>query len=57
MKITEDGYIDTYQVNYLSNVLLTLFLLEHFNQNESKIISVSSMGYKFSKLINGDSKY
>ena len=54
---TEDGYIDTYQVNYLSNVLLTLLLLEHLNQNESKIISVSSMGYKFSKLTYGDSKY
>ena len=54
---TEEGYIDTYQVNYLSNALLTLLLLEHFNQNESKIISVSSMGYKFSKLKIGDSKY
>ena len=54
---TEDGYIDTYQVNYFSNVFLTLLLLEHFNQNESKIIGVSSMGYKFSKLTYGDSKY
>ena len=56
-KKTEDGYIDTYQVNYLSNALLTLLLLEHFNQKESKIISVSSRAYKISKLENGDSKY
>ena len=56
-KKTEDGLIDTYQVNYLSNALLTLFLLEHFNQKESKIISVSSKAYKMSKLTNGDSKY
>ena len=57
LKKTEDGYIDTYQVNYLSTVLLTLLLLEHFNPNESKIVSVSSMGYKFSKLTYNDSKY
>ena len=56
-KKTEDGYINTFQVNYLSNVLLTLLLLEHFNQNESKIISVSSFAYKIAKLTNGESKY
>jgi len=53
---TEDGYLNTYQVNYLSNVLLTLLLLEHFNENESKIINLSSVLYKSSKLTYGDSK-
>ena len=54
---TEDGYLNVYQVNYLGNVLLTLLLLDHFNEKESKIISVSSMAYKRSKLTYGDSKY
>jgi len=57
MKKTEDGYIDTYQVNYLGNTLLTLLLFDHFNEKESKIINVSSMGYKFAKVTNGYSKY
>ena len=57
MKKTEDGYINTYQVNYLGNALLTLLLLDHFNEKESKIINVSSMGYKFSKIVEGYSKY
>lgn len=56
LKKTEEGYINTYQVNYLSTALLTLLLLENFNEIESKIITISSMGYKFSKLGNGDSK-
>ena len=54
---TEDGYINVYQVNYLGNVLLTLLLLDHFNEKESKIINVSSMAYKRSNLVYGDSKY
>ena len=54
---TEDGYMNVYQVNYLGNVLLTLLLLDHFNEKESKIISVSSMAYKGSQLDYGDSKY
>ena len=54
---TEDGYFYIYQVNYLGNVLLTLLLLEHFNEKESKIINVSSRGYRMSKLTYGDSKY
>ena len=53
---TEDGYLNTYQVNYLSTALLTLLLLDHFNENESKIISLSSVLYKNSKLTYGDSK-
>ena len=53
---TEDGYINTFQVNYLGNVLLTLLLLDHFNEKESKIINVSSMAYKMAKLTYGDSK-
>lgn len=54
---TEDGYMNVYQVNYLGNVLLTLLLLDHFNEKESKIINVSSMAYKRSNLVYGDSKY
>ena len=46
---TEDEYLNVCQVNYLGNALLTLLLLEHFNEKESKIISVSSMAYKGSK--------
>ena len=53
---TEDGYLNTYQVNYLSTALLTLLLLDHFNENESKIINLSSVLYKNSKLTYGDSK-
>ena len=53
---TEDGSINIFQVNYLGNVLLTLLLLDHFNDKESKIINESSMGYKYSKLNYGDSK-
>ena len=40
---TEDGYMNVYQVNYLGNVLLTILLLDHFNEKESKIISLSSV--------------
>ena len=54
---TEDNFINTYQVNYLGTVLLTLLLLDHFNEKESKIINVSSMGYKMSKLTYGYSKH
>ncbi|ORX64198.1 NAD(P)-binding protein [Anaeromyces robustus] len=53
---TKDGYFNTYQVNYLSPVLLTILLLDHFNDKESKIINVSSMAHKRSKLTYGDSK-
>jgi retinol dehydrogenase-13 len=54
---TEDGYMNVYQVNYLGNVLLTLLLLDHFNEKESKIISLSSVEYKRANFIYGDSKY
>ena len=54
---TEDGYINIYQVNYLGNVLLTLLLLDHFNEKESKIINLSSLCYKMATLSHGDSKY
>ena len=37
---TEDGYLNVFQVNYLGSVLLTLLLLEHFNEKESKIINI-----------------
>ena len=54
---TEDGYMNVYQVNYLGSVLLTLLLLDHFNEKESKIINLSSTEYKRSNLVYGDSKY
>ena len=54
---TEDGYINTFQVNYLGNVLLTLLLLDHFNEKESKIINLSSIEHKRATLTYGDSKY
>ena len=54
---TEDGYMNVYQVNYLGGVLLTLLLLDYFNEKESKIINVSSAEYKRAKLVYGDSKY
>ena len=49
--------MNVYQVNYLGNVLLTLLLLDHFNEKESKIISLSSVEYKRANFIYGDSKY
>ena len=54
---TEDGYMNVYQVNYLGGVLLTLLLLDHFNEKESKIINLSSTEYKSAKFVYGDSKY
>ena len=54
---TEDGFINGFQVNYLGNVLLTLLLLDHFNEKESKIVNVSSILYKSSKVSYGFSKY
>lgn len=53
---TEDGFVNVFQVNYLGNALLTLLLLDHFNDKESKIINVASRAYKWSKLNYGDSK-
>ena len=53
---TEDGFINVFQVNYLGNVLLTLLLLDHFNEKESKIVNLSSALYKMSKLTYGYSK-
>ena len=54
---TEDGFINAYQVNYLGNILLTLLLLDHFNEKESKIINVSSRAYKRSRLSYGESVF
>ena len=51
---TEDGYMNVYQVNYLGGVLLTLLLLDHFNEKESKIINLSSTEYKRAILVYGD---
>ena len=54
---TEDGYLNVFQVNYLGSVLLTLLLLEHFNEKESKIINISSVLHKKATFKEGDSKY
>ena len=54
---TEDGYLNVFQVNYLGSVLLTLLLLEHFNEKESKIINISSVLHKRATFKEGDSKY
>ena len=53
---TEDGFINAFQVNYLGNILLTLLLLDHFNEKESKIINVSSKAYKRAQITHGYSK-
>ena len=53
---TEDGFINAFQVNYLGNILLTLLLLDHFNEKESKIINVSSRAYKRAQITHGYSK-
>ena len=43
-ELTEDGFIDNYQVNYLSHFLLTLLLLEKLKQSApSRIVNVSSV--------------
>ena len=55
-KKTEDGFINTFQVNYLGNVLLTLLLLDHFNEKDSKIVNVSSRAYKRAQITYGYSK-
>ena len=57
MNKTEDGYIDTLQINYLGTVLLTILFLAHFNEKESKIINVLSRSYKYSKVTSRYSKY
>jgi retinol dehydrogenase-13 len=54
---TEDEYVNVYQTNYLGSVLLTLLLLDHFNEKESKIINLSSIEHKRATLTYGDSKY
>ena len=54
---TEDGFVNEYQINYLGPCLLTLLLLDHFNEKESKIINLSSIVYKFSNLRCEDVKY
>ena len=54
---TEDGFLNAFQVNYLGNVLLTVLLLDHFNEKEAKVINVSSKAYEYSNITYGDSKY
>jgi retinol dehydrogenase 12 len=46
-RITEDGFEETFQVNYLSHFLLTCLLLEELKKvPEGRIINVSSALYK-----------
>lgn len=47
-RFTEDGFIETYQMNYLSHFLLTLLLLEKLMESApSRIINVSSIMHSF----------
>lgn len=54
---TEEGFVNVYQINYLAHCLLTLLLLDHFNEKESKVINISSIAYKFSNWTCEDVKY
>lgn len=54
-KLTSDGYESFLQGNYLGPCLLTLLLLNHFNE-KGRIIFVGSLAHYFSFLSKGDSK-
>ena len=55
--ITSDGYEYFFQGNYLGPCLLTLLLIDHFNDNEGRIIFLGSVGHLFSTLSKKDLKY
>ena len=61
-EITEDGFESTFQINYLSHVLLTLNLTNALiKQGRGRIINVSSMAHAWAKLdfenLNGEKHY
>ena len=51
--LTEDGFEETFQVNHLSHVYLTLLLSSHFRRG-SRVVVVSSESHRFS-LISAES--
>ena len=55
--LTSDGYEYFFQGNYLGPCLLTLLLIDHFNENEGRIIFLGSVVHGISQLLKGDSKY
>ena len=55
--LTSDGYEYFFQGNYLGPCLLTLLLIDHFNNNESRIIFLGSVGHYISTLKKEDLKY
>ncbi len=61
-EITKDGFEATFQINYLSHVLLTLNLTNALiKQRRGRIINVSSMAHAWAKLdfenLNGEKYY
>ena len=53
--VTQDGYESIFQVNYLSQFLLTLLLLEKMKKSApSRIVNVSSNGHTLSKKLQLD---
>ena len=49
-QLTKDGYESIFQVNYLSQFLLTLLLMEKMKQSSpSRIVNVSTNGHIFAK--------
>ena len=48
--VTKDGFESFIQGNYLGMALLSNLLLKHFNENEGKIINVSSIAHFWSDL-------
>jgi len=54
-QVTKDGYESIFQVNYLSQFLLTLLLLEKMKKSApSRIVNVSTNGHIFSKNLQLD---
>lgn len=51
-KESEDNIEETLQVNTISHMYLTQELLELLNNNNGKVINVSSLGHKYFKLTN-----
>lgn len=45
--LSQDGIESTFQANHLSHMLLSFLLLDHFNQEEGRIINLSSLSHNF----------